>query len=349
MKILFSSFSPEEVQFNKFKSLGHEVIRYNWFSNKNEEFRLKTRHFQMYENFLNFAQEEKVDLIYFCDYLNVPEFLLGELKVRPEFTPKIIFMIQMREVNRSLMRANTIKELLDMPQIAKVMTFSMGLSNYSYPETLIKVGTNFSKIKNLGELFSEDPNFSITKKESRELFSIPKDAFVILWCGRWIYSKGIDIFVDAAKFIDKDIFIFAHKNPAESDFDDSLSEKLIKNHPNTKFIIKHFDNMKYVYSAVDAVICSHRKICEYSESGIPSMAALAKIPIVAPNFNYFKEIIHRYKIGITFEPENVIALASAINLVKYNYDFIIKDAQFKESIKGYINFEDIPKLVMENL
>jgi glycosyltransferase involved in cell wall biosynthesis len=355
MKIVFLTFFSEkdlQIQINKLRSLNHEVIFYDCHFDKSEEFRFKTRHFQMYENVLNFTQKEKADILYLHDYLNVPEFLLHELKVRPEFTPKIVFSMQLREVNRSLARANTIKELLDMPQLARAMTFSMGLTDYSYPKTMIDVGTNFNKIKNLGEPFNENPNFNITKEEARRKFGIPQNAFVILWSGRWVYSKGPDIFLEAIKKMDKDIFIFAHSNPSESDYSGELLTQWFKRfYLNSKVISQLFkrDEMKYVYCAANLAICSHRKIYEYAQSGIPGMAALAKIPIIAPDFNYFNEIIKRYKVGIIYTPEDPIALAHAINNAKINYNKIVEQAQFEKSLEGYINFEDIPVLALEGI
>jgi glycosyltransferase involved in cell wall biosynthesis len=354
MKILFLTyFTPKDLkeQTDRLKQAGHEVEFYDCHIDKSEEFRFKNRHFQMYEKVLDYADEKEFDILYLHDYLNVPEFLLAELKVRPHFSSKIVFSMQMREANRSLMRAQTIKELLDMPQIAHAMTFSMGLTDYPYPPRMVQVGTNFKKLKNLGEPFNEDPNFNITKSQARAHFGIDQNAFIVLWSGRWVFSKGADLFIEASKYIDKDILIVAHQNPTEMDFNIKVFEELKQNHPNTKLIIDLFKkgDMKYVYSVADIAVCSHRRIYEYSQSGVPGMAALAGVPIVAPNFNYFSEIINRYRVGTLYEPENIEAMVEAIKYTRIHYDEIIKNAEFKRSVEGYINFEDIPLLAIEGI
>jgi glycosyltransferase involved in cell wall biosynthesis len=349
MKILFSTFYNEELKerIKKFSSIGYEVITYNCHLDKNEETRFKNRHFQMYESILNFAQKEKIDIIYFHDYLTVPEYLLAELKVRPDFTPKIIFSMFLREANRSLSRAQTIKELLDMPQVIRAITFGMGLKDFPYPETMIKVGTNFSKIKKVGGVFySIDRSPRLRKNIPTSLNDI-----VMLYPGRWIYSKGTDIFVEATKYIDKDITILAHKNPMEDDYGHTIQDDLLKNHPQTTFIEKYLEpeKMRKLFFDSHVAICSHRRLYEYSETGIPGESSLAKIPIIAPDFNFFREIINKYKTGILYEPENPIALANAINKMKEQYNEIAANAKFEESIKNYVEEDDIPKIAMEDL
>jgi len=355
MKILFFTFFPEVLtqeptrQLDALKSLGHEVIVYNIHKDKSEEQRFKTRHFQMYASLLDYANEISADVLYLHDYLNVPEYLLFDLKSRPNFRSKIVFTMMLREVNRSSARALAIKELLDLPQVARVAVYSM-VKDFPYPERMRILGTNFSKIVNIGEPYNENPNSMVSKKIARINLGLGRD-FTILWSGRWIYSKGADIFVEAAKHIGEEFKLLVHVNPEGMDLDRKILSVIKKNHSNTQIIEHHFSSgeMKYLYCASDIVVCSHRRNYEYSQSGIPGMAALAKVPIVAPNFCYFSEIVNRYKVGTLYTPESPLELAKAINhTIDYYYD-IVENAQFEKSLESYCHFEDIPKLALEGL
>jgi glycosyltransferase involved in cell wall biosynthesis len=356
MKVLFFTFFPEvltqepTLQLNALKSLGHEVIVYDIHKDAHEEQRFKNRHFQMYSSLLDYANEINADVLYLHDYLNVPEYLLFDLKSRPNFKPKIVFTMMLREVNRSNARALAIKELLDLPQVARVAVYSM-VKDFPYPEKMYVARTNFDKIVNIGEPYNENPNSMVSKKEAREHFGIGEDQFVVLWSGRWIYAKGADIFVNAVRHIDDKFMLLVHQNPEGMDLVQPTALDIEKLHSNTMIHNVHYDSgeMKYLYCASDLVVCSHRRSYEYSQSGIPGMAALAKAPIVAPDFCYFNEIVNRYKVGTLYYPEDHLELAIAINYMADFYDDIVKNAQFEKSLEGYCFFEDIPKLALKDL
>jgi glycosyltransferase involved in cell wall biosynthesis len=350
MKILFVTWYVVAPHQEALRRLGHEVIFYDLHWDREEEYRFKNRHFQMYSNILDYADEIGADILYLHDPLNVPEYLLLELMARPNFRPKIVFHMFLREASRSTARALAIKKLLDLPQVARAVAFTM-LTDAPYPPKMVAVETNFSKIKNISEPFNEKPPFNLTKKEAREHLPIDlkDDDFVILWSGRWVYVKGADIFINAARYIGNDFKILAHKNLTPTDLEGAIFDELRENHPNTVVIEYDFEQMKYVYCAADIVVCSHRRAYEYSNSGVPGMAALARVPIVAPDFCYFNEIVNRFHVGTLYVPEDTMELAKAIDYTINNYGDIMKHAQFEKSVEGYINFEDIPVLALEGL
>jgi len=359
MKILFYSIIKDKTEktnrlIQRIRSLGHTLFTYNAYEDREDLFRLNNRHFQMYEKVLNNAEDLEVDLIYFNDYLNIPEYLLSEFKVRPAYKPKIVFPFQFRELNRSLARATALKDLIDMPQVARGFTFNMSLPRPTFPKNFIKAQFNMSKVKLIKEPRGENlPSITITKEEARKKFKIPQDKFVVLYSGRWIYVKGSDIFAEAIKNIDKDIFVLIHRDPNENDLDPNILNE-VKKRKNLKVITGYLKEgeMSYLYKTADLVVASHRKMYEFSQSGIPVMASLAKVPLLAPNFSYFNDIIDTYRTGIKFTPESSQALAEGINFMKNNEDLhrrIRALGNFDGLINSYIDFIDVPKFALEDL
>ena len=121
MRILFydedtgkmNKFLTDKI-IKKFEEMGHEVTTYQFSEDAKKK--ISMRHFQMYEELLNYADDNNYDLLYHNNYLMVPDFLLAELKVRPNFKPKIVFMLSFREINRSLARTETYKEIIELPK-----------------------------------------------------------------------------------------------------------------------------------------------------------------------------------------------------------------------------------------
>jgi glycosyltransferase involved in cell wall biosynthesis len=107
--------------------------------------------------------------------------------------------------------------------------------------------------------------------------------------------------------------------------------------------------MAYFYVAGDVVLCPHRKLYEYSLSGVPNMAALAKKPMVVPDFYFFNEIIRRFKNGVIYEPENPESMAKAVVYCFENYDKIMTEAKFEESLTGYVDGTDTPLKILKKL
>lgn len=361
MKVVYCGRKPTQGEYDptidKLKSFGQEAIFYDFSANENEKNRWLLRHFQMYENVLNYVEEIGADLLYFNDPISCPELMISELEVRPNLKTRITSIQQFREVNRSDARAHTIKKLLDLPQIAKIFIISPIVDNVKFPEKFERTKPDKTKIQIISEPLNE--NLEIFKKldreECRKKLLFEKDDFVVLYSGSWTYVKGVDIFIEALKYIDKDIKVFIHKNE-EGNSDPTLKntnllEEARENHPNIfayQGRIKEGE-MAQIYMTADLVVCPHRKMYEYSTSGMPNMAAMAKVPLVVPDFYFFNEIVNRYKLGLTFEPENPIDMARAINESRKNYSSIIKNCKFEESINRYGLASDIAEKILKSI
>jgi glycosyltransferase involved in cell wall biosynthesis len=365
MKIVFfngEEVTDEHLAIQKLKKAGHEVFLYSLDKiPSNRRKLIEIRHFQMYEHILDYAQEVNADVLYFACPISCPELMIYELRARPDFKPKITFMGQLRELNRSMARSLCLKELVDLPQISRVTFSTLIQEDIKLPDNLIKVGgLNKEKTNYISEYYNVNPELfdSVTRKEARDYFGIKDNEFVLLNSGSWSYIKGTDIFIEAIKHINKDITIFIHKNTSGRIGEDpnflnsqKLFESTIKTYKNIISIERRstHEEMVMLYKCSDLVLCSHRRLYEYSVSGVPGMAALAEVPIVAPDFYYFNELIDRYKIGVKYIPEDPLDMARAINYAKENIDEINRKAKYKESIKNYYDPYDAPFKVIPNI
>jgi glycosyltransferase involved in cell wall biosynthesis len=360
MKIVY--FNGNLVPFpdgaiEKLRKAGHEVIHYDLVTiPQNERMLFEIKHFQMYEGVLNLAEKENADLIYFSCPLTCPEVFISDLKARPKLKAKIVAIFQFREVKRSLARSIVMKELVDMPQIAKIAFSTMMVDNPILPPNLEKVDIDHNKLIFLNEPWNEPPEVfaKISKEDALAKFGLKMNEFVLLFSGSWNYIKGADIFVDCLEYIDPDIKVLLHKNRKDHT-DPTLPEGLInkakKNHPNM-IVIEDWipqGEMAWLYKASNLVVCAHRKLYEFSLSGVPGMACEARIPIIAPDFYYFNDIINRYNLGVLYCPENPLSMDGAIQYARNNYEEIMKKAEFDRYLKPYFDITDTPLRIIESL
>jgi glycosyltransferase involved in cell wall biosynthesis len=345
LHVCFASIDPIHAEHNtkfiieRLRSLGNEVINYPFWEDERTLNKIKTRHFQMYEAPLDYAADISADLIIFEDNLASPEYLYFSIKARPNYKPKIVFFMTFREVNKSLARSLVIKELLELPQIHKILGTTMIVKDFRWPENLIKAEANLKKIELVNEPYDEDPElFNITKLEARKKYAFADNDFIVLYSGRWIYARGADIFAESLKYLDDKIKVVIHYIPFVMDIKKETLDIAGHNHKNTIFIEERFPEGKLpdLYSSANICVCSHRRLYEYSQSGVPGMSFCAKNPIVAPDFYYFNEIVKKNKVGVLFEPENAKSLGNAIMVLRDNYDKIIERADFKSALSDYI-------------
>lgn len=341
MKVLFYDEAIGEMadHFNnrivaRLRELGHDVVIYQFTENQRKL--IHTRHFQMYEDLFRFAEDEKFNMLFHNNFIASPEYFLSELKARPCMSCEIVFFFQFREMNRSYARTCTMQELIERPQVYRAIGISMVGDKMKFPYNLLRAGLSTNKkIKIIHEIITE-PHKSFINKIQR-----PHNPFTIGYFGRKSDAKGLEIFIRAFKYIDKDI-------------------KILFNHPDfqaNKLKIEgrkiYFDNNFYpigqlskFIDQIDLVICPHKLSYEYGESGMPQVAISAGIPIIAPDFYFFNEIINAYGIGLLFVPEDPASLGVSINYAKHTYNNLIAKAKFDEAIKDYIEVEQYAEVAI---
>ena len=345
MRILYTNSAPDidDPAIPKIETMGHEVIQYDKIINPRVKYLMEIRHFQMYEDILNMAERLKVDIIYFVSQISCPEIFLSEMKLKPNYRPKIMANGSFREMNRSLARAMTLAELVNMKQFARMLIVSYFVEDKIFPENFVKANFDMSKIvlRNEGFGIGDDlDSYNISKLEARKEFGIKENEFVCLLSGSWKYSKGVDIVVDALRYIPSNISIIIHRHHWNFAEDPTLPNNLddeISKYSNVRIIEERMDNQKFakLCLATDALIASHRKLYEYSFTGIPTTSGLCKRPMIAPDFFPFSEVIKRFKVGTTYEPENPESLARSIIFMRNNYATIMAKAKFIESLGNH--------------
>jgi len=342
MKILFYDEDTGEMNkfltdkiIKKFEEMGHEVTTYRFSEDAKKK--ISMRHFQMYEELLNYADDNNFDLLYHNNYLMVPDFLLAELKVRSNFKPKIVFMLSFREINRSLARTKTYKEIIELPQIHKVRIISDLTKNLTLPSNFIKIFglKENKKVEIINNIYNE-PYEGLIK--TRDLS--PHKPFTIGYFGRWDYSKGTDIFLNSFEYIDKDIKILVNNIYGNFIFNNEREKRLFKRVQ----VDKNFYFMGELYKfleKIDLIICPYRKSYEYAITGSLAVSFGAKKPVIFSDIYPYNEIIKRFKTGLTFIPESPRSLAIAINYAKHNYEKLKAEANFKDGSKDYLDVESI--------
>jgi len=314
---------------SRLRELKHEVIKPT-FTSKQLDL-IKSRHFQMYEALFKYLEEEKYDLLFHNNFIAVPEYFLSELKAHPYMRSKIVFFFQFREMNRSYARTLTMEELINNPSIYRAIGISMVGDKIQdhWPKNLLKnVLYSNEKIKIIHEIITE-PHKNFINKIQR-----PHKPFTIGYFGRWSEAKGLDVFKDSMKYIDKDIKILFNI----PDFQASkLREENRKIYVDNNFY--PIGSLSGFTDQIDLIICPHKRSYEYGESGMPQVAISAQIPLIVPDFYFFNELIKQYEIGLTFLPEDPASLGTTINYARHIYLKLIEKARFDLAIRDYIEVE----------
>jgi len=362
LRILYTNGGATPIRdlaIEKLKAAGHEVVFFNLVETEDDISKHTTKHFQMYQRILDYADNGNFDILYWATIISVPEYLLFELKARPNFKPKIIFNMFLRGLDRSLARCIALKELIDMPQVIKAVSSAMIVKDLKLPENFLKAGVNLEKLRIVSEPWTyevedltvlDNPEYV---EHSRAYFGFEPGETVVLLSGTWAYIKGVDIFVEALKYLSQDMLVVIHKHNYGLDrtLDVNLLDKAVHNHPNIRILDKWYSAQVHplLFRAADIVVCAHRRSYTYGGSGVPALASRAKRLIVAPDFYFFNEIIKRYKIGVTYEPENPLSMARAIEHLERYYSAYEEEAKFEEVYADYQESSDIPAMVMREL
>ena len=333
------------------EEMGHEVFPYIISCNPVDVFAFNTKHYQMYSNALDHAEKVRADVIFFDNLLNVPEYLLAELEVRPEYKPKVIFMFAYRESYKAESRAKVLSRLVDMPQVKFALIESAIGPDIMPPKNANIYGLGTRKCKIIYDRINEDPSeFKRDKIKSRMNYGLPLEAFILLFFGRLTYSKGIDVLAKAMEKLGSEVFLFmsAHNrssSPLDFDFD---PHKVFDSMRNVKFMegVVPNDKLGEVYSACDAAVIPYRWTYTYGTSGIPFQAAMANRPFISPDIYPISEFTTKYKLGPIFKSEDVDSLVEAIRFTKNNYKHIIKNAQFEDFIAHTTTIKQMAELVV---
>jgi len=303
---------------------GHEVFIYDVLKNNNDAKLAEIKHFQMYDNLFSFCKKINANVLFISNLLPAPEILYFSL-LATNMKTKVVFIFNFRSIERSLEQAIVYKKLISLENTKYAILSTMLPVEKKYtPDKWKKISIPENKIIKINDTLDIDTKgFYINKETSCKYFNLEKNKFHLLFIGNDKQTKGLDILEESMKFLNANF-------------------KLVKS--------KDFGRLSYVelgmlYRASDAIILPYRILYKNGSSGVMPEAALAKRPIIAPNFYPFSEIIKRYKLGITFKAEDVIDLTKKIQKLFDNYEKICNNAKYEYYTATLSKWTDFAKII----
>ena len=105
------------------------------------------------------------------------------------------------------------------------------------------------------------------------------------------------------------------------------------------------DNKKAanLFGASDLIALPYMKYYEYGTSGVMSIAAHSKRPVLCPDIQPFKDVIDNHNIGQTFKCENIDDLVQTISTIYKNYD-IYQPEMFNDYLNTLEDWDDVVSL-----
>ena len=103
--------------------------------------------------------------------------------------------------------------------------------------------------------------------------------------------------------------------------------------------------VKYIYGAADAVCIPYKKTYTYGTSSVFFESILFSRPVIVPNFNPFRNILKKFKLGVLFESEDLKSLKKNLDKLVDGFDY----NSFKEDRELYINYTDDYKLFIDTI
>lgn len=310
----------------------------------------------MYQSFLKFCKSNKIHYA-FIPRLNYPEFFYNDLIFNRKIKTKFILQDQSFSLIRfSEIRSNVVIKLIKHRNVKKFILDTLNGKKGMGPKYFEnKVKKIKSKIIRWHQWRDSEPRI-LDRDDCLKKLNLSNKKFTILFFGFPFYGKGIDIFISAIKYLNKDFqfIISSNLKLINFNYDLNILEKYKKN-KRVKIIEKYVSIKKreQIFGAADLVCLPYRKSYAFQSSAVLTEAILFNKFYIAPNINPFRQFNQKYKnLGLLFNPEDIKSLVSAIlkskkilPLKKYKKDRIdyLKDSADANNIHNEIN-----KLILKN-
>ena len=338
--ITFHFYMPNKL--NLFYPKNSELI-----IQKDLSYFLKIRDHRMYSGFLDYINKKKIDLsiIYRLEY---PEFLLSDLNFFKKINSKIFIISWAYELNnKSEARSNLFVDLIKNQNITKCIIPSIlgkdstGPKYFEKKFNLIK-----KKIIKISEIRFYKP-INYNKNFCRKKINLQTKKFVLLFFGQPFFGKGFDIFIKLIKSYKKKNILFYIQTPLKNINFDIKKLNQINKYKNLVFKNKSVNSnlVKYIYGAADAVCIPYKKTYTYGTSSVFFESILFSRPVIVPNFNPFRNILKKFKLGVLFESEDLKSLKKNLDKLVDGFDY----NSFKEDRELYINYTDDYKLFIDTI
>jgi glycosyltransferase involved in cell wall biosynthesis len=315
------------------KKLVNDCLVWGTDNQKNLEYFIKNKDNRIYENALNYCEDNNIEYFH-LPYLVNPELFLAELNYRQstgKLKTKISFCMDWRLIEISKARQLVIYEILQKRNIDKMFIYSSLGEKSRYDGALYKdFFNNSSKVFKLyipifGGIESKN------KKKYRELYNLSQDKFILLFFGAMYYGKGIDLLLEAMKKVRKNILLFIVSGEGRINFE--LDDKLlIQNNVFWRRENPEDSKLSGIFATCDAVALPYRATYKNCGSSVFVQSIKAHKPVIMPCITPFMEIVNEYNLGLCFEPENVNSLVETINKMYFEYTWFYENANYDKYI-----------------
>lgn len=183
-------------------------------------------------------------------------------------------------------------------------------------------------------------NFRVLKKLDTEVEKQSKRKIRLVYLGRILKEKGIDLILEAYEMLKEEF----EKGKIELDFYGQIVDESLdfKNQIKGKIGIRYIGHLEpeYIHKTL-AVYNALLFPTYFHEEGFPGTildAYLAGIPVIASEWMYNPELVESNVDGLLFEPKNVKALADSLHQLLGNAPFLAKlkqGAKLKGERLGY--------------
>lgn len=153
----------------------------------------------------------------------------------------------------------------------------------------------------------------IETRAAKEQLSISEGDVCFLCFGGTRYDKGLDIFLEAIKLVDRGIHVIIAGNPEY--FSEEFVYRHIEDFKGGKTLVLRFideDEMSVLFSACDFIVLPYRRIFDGASGPLGIGCTFCK-GIIGPNHGSLGRIINDNHLGYTFESENINSLADVLN------------------------------------
>lgn len=319
-----------------------------------------TRSDRMYQSFLKFCKSKKIDFA-FIPRLNYPEFFYNDLIFNRKIKTKFILQDQSLSLIRfSEVRSNIVIKLIKHRNVKKFILDNLNGKEGVGPKYFEhKVKKLKSKIIRWYQWRDSEPKI-LNKDTCLKKLNLSNKKFTILFFGFPFYGKGIDIFISAIKYFNRDFqfLISSNLKLINFDYDLNILEKYKKNN-RVKTFEKYVSIKKreQIFGAADLICLPYRKSYTFQSSGVLTEAILFNKFYIAPNINPFNQFNKKYKnLGLMFNPENVKSLVSTIRKSKkilaskeYRINYSKDRTNYlKDSADANNIHKEINKLILKN-
>lgn len=155
----------------------------------------------------------------------------------------------------------------------------------------------------------------IPVKEARLKMSMDLELPTFLCFGGNRYDKGLDIFLNALRYIDMPIQIVI-AGSADYFSEEFIRRQLTGFQGKVTLMLRFIeeDEIPFIFNSVDCVVLPYRKIFD-GASGPLGIACLYGKTVIGPDNGSIGQIIKNYHLGSTFEAENPTSLARVMKTI----------------------------------